>query len=495
MWKPPERIKHPLPDARWPSADEAGASLLFSPVRLGPTTTLSERTWIPAMVPWRATDDGFVTPALLDWYGRFADGAPGAIVVEATGIRDVPSGPLLRIGHDRFVPGLASLVETVRRRSGGRTRLLIQLIDFLRIRRRPEPERYFAQFLEVTDAHRRNLARELDEPRWEGASEAEVRTRLAQAGEELRQAVLDRRELEALTHGLRERVTDLDQPHVRDLPRVLPALFADAAARAFAARFDGVELHYAHAYTMASFLSALNTRPDGYGGAREHRVRLPLEVFRAVRDRVGDEATVGCRYLCDEIVGGGNRVDDAAFFGVELARAGMDFLSLSTGGKFEDARQPKVGGSAYPYTGPSGYECMPTVISDVRGPFARQIPKQAEIRRAIREAGFATPIVVAGGISTFDQAEGILRRGEGDIVAAARQSLADPDWWEKMRTGRGDAVRRCIYSNYCEALDQSHREVTCQLWDRERLEEPGVTMAEDGKRRLIAPLDTGAESH
>ena len=66
--------------------------------------TLESRTWVPAMVPWRATEEGFVTQNILDWYGRFAEGRPGAIVVEATGVRDIPSGPLLRIGHDRFIP-------------------------------------------------------------------------------------------------------------------------------------------------------------------------------------------------------------------------------------------------------------------------------------------------------------------------------------------------------------------------------------------------------
>jgi hypothetical protein len=81
----------------------------------------------------------------------FAKGMPGAIVVEATGIRDVPSGPLLRIGHDRFLPGLARLAETVRRASEGRTRLLIQLIDFLAIRRRPDPKKFFERFLAITD--------------------------------------------------------------------------------------------------------------------------------------------------------------------------------------------------------------------------------------------------------------------------------------------------------------------------------------------------------
>src|ERR1700720_3519779 len=106
------------------------------------------------MVPWRATEEGYVTDEVINLYERFARGRPGAIVVEATGIRDVPSGPLLRAGHDRFLPGLSDLVRVVREASGGRTRLFIQLIDFLSIRRRPVASRYFGQFLEITVQHR-----------------------------------------------------------------------------------------------------------------------------------------------------------------------------------------------------------------------------------------------------------------------------------------------------------------------------------------------------
>src|SRR5690242_4440823 len=101
MWRPPERIRHEHPGGGWPTREEAEASRWFSPLRLGPIE-LRERTWVPAMVPWRASEDGFVTPEVLAWYERFARGEPGAIVVEATGVRDVPSGPLLRIGDDRF---------------------------------------------------------------------------------------------------------------------------------------------------------------------------------------------------------------------------------------------------------------------------------------------------------------------------------------------------------------------------------------------------------
>ncbi|MCV6625792.1 MAG: hypothetical protein OIF38_06825, partial [Cellvibrionaceae bacterium] len=93
MWKPPQRIKyHPLQQG-WPSAAEAEASQLFSRTSIG-SLELSSRTWIPAMVPWRASEEGYVTDDVLDWYRRFAEGQPGAIVIEATGIRDVPSGPV-----------------------------------------------------------------------------------------------------------------------------------------------------------------------------------------------------------------------------------------------------------------------------------------------------------------------------------------------------------------------------------------------------------------
>jgi 2,4-dienoyl-CoA reductase-like NADH-dependent reductase (Old Yellow Enzyme family) len=479
MWKPPQRIKYiPLVDT-WPTREESADARLFSPVALGPLQ-LEQRTWVPAMVPWRASDDGEVTEDVLDWYGRFARGRPGAIVVEATGIRDVPSGPLLRIGHDRFLPGLQRLVERVRKESGGHTRLLIQIIDFLGIRRRPEREKYLRQFLQISDRHRQLLG---DAP----AGDEALRERLCALDDDSLAEILDAREWEALTMGHRERVTDTFLPHIAELPQVLPGLFASAAARAKAAGFDGAELHYAHAYTMASFLSATNTREDGYGGPLDKRLRLPLEVFAAVRRQVGEGFAVGCRFLADECIEDGNAVAEAAQIGVALAAAGMDFLSLSRGGKFDDAKQPKVGESAYPYTGVSGYECMPGYISDEFGPYGRNIEPTAAIRAAVRAAGYATPVVVAGGIHTFTQAETLLQQDQADIVAFARQALADPDWFEKVRTGCGAQVRLCEYTNYCEGLDQKHKQVTCNLWDRLELDEPGIGKSRDGRRRLTAP--------
>jgi 2,4-dienoyl-CoA reductase-like NADH-dependent reductase (Old Yellow Enzyme family) len=319
------------------------------------------------------------------------------------------------------------------------------------------------------------------------ASDEELRQALVALPDEQLHGILDPREVEAMELGLRERVTDVEQPHIRDLPATLPGIFAAAARRAAQAGFEGVELHYAHAYTMASFLSARNTRADGYGRTRDGRVRLPIEVYRAVRDAVPAGFVVGCRYLSDECIDGGSTVDDGEFFGVEFARAGMDFLSLSRGGKFEDAKPPKVGWAVYPYTGPSGWECMPTVLADAAGPFGRNVSPASRIRAAIRAAGLDTPVVVAGGMGTFAQAEQVLASGAGDVVAAARQSLADPDWFLKMRLGRGGEIRRCCFTNYCEGLDQMHKQVTCKLWDREAVDEPGITLSVEGRRRLVAP--------
>jgi len=486
MWKFPNPIKHSIPDTRWPTADEAARSLLFQPIQIGPLK-LETCTWVPAMVPWRATADGFVTQDNLDWYRRFAEGRPAALVVEATGVRDIPSGPLLRIGHDRFLPGLKKLVETVREASEGHTKLLIQIIDFLAVKRRPDPQKYFERFLKITSSHREAAARLTDDPRYLTDDERRLREFLANASGEVLENVLTGRELESLRFGYRERVTDTHLPHIKELPQVLPGIFADAAGRAREAGFDGVELHYAHAYTMAGFLSALNDRDDGYGGPREHRARLPLDIYRAVRERVGDDYVVGVRFLGDEVIAGGNRIDDAVYFGVEFAKAGFDYLSISKGGKFEDAEQPKVGAAVYPYTGQSGYECMPTTLSDVRGPFGRSVPLVAKIKHAVNEAGFNTPLVATGGVTTFEQAEAILQNGDADIIGMARQALADPDWFRKVKLGRGDEVRRCTYTNYCEALDQAHRQVTCKLWDRKELDEEGIAMASDGRRRLLAP--------
>ena len=160
---------------------------------------------------------------------------------------------------------------------------------------------------------------------------------------------------------------------------------------------------------------------------------------------------------------------------VDGARANDSAVTLAEGGER---------GIATFESSPRGFDA---VITDLGMPHVDGGRVAAAVKRALASAGLPTPVIVAGGLNTFEQAEGILAGGSADIIAAARQSLADPDWWTKMREGRGGEIRRCQLTNYCEALDQRHKAVTCRLWDRERLDEPGVPLDETGRRRLIAP--------
>ena len=408
---------------------------------------LPNRIWLPAMVTWRGTADGFVTPAVHDIYLRYARGRAGMIVLEATGIRDVASGPLLRLSHDRYVPGLAALVAEMRAVTD--SLIVPQIIDFLKIATR-KPTRAYLEGMVA----RRALPEEVL-----GLTDAQFEA-------DLDRWLPDPRQRRDFLFGYRQTIEDLG----RDEIRRIPGWFADAARRAKAAGFDGVELHFAHAYTMASFLSVLNARTDAYGGTLENRLRLPLEVVEAVRGAVGRDFIVGCRMLGSEDVLGadgvlrGSTLADAREIAVALARAGLDFLSISRGGKFEDARQPPVGEAMYPYTGHSGAVCIPRRKGDPPGVNTHLA---TGVRDAVRAAGFTTPVVASGRIFEFEQAESILREEKADLVGMARALLADPDLPRKWLAGADKAARTCVFCPYCEEEDQHHRTVTCTLWPKD----------------------------
>jgi 2,4-dienoyl-CoA reductase-like NADH-dependent reductase (Old Yellow Enzyme family) len=420
---------------------------VFQPFPVGRRgLVLPNRIWLPAMVTWRGTDDGFVTPSVREIYLRYAQGGAGMIVLEAIGVRDVASGPLLRLGHDRYVPGLRALRDEMRAVSA--SLVVPQIIDFLKIATR-KSTRVFMEGMVARGRLPESVLGlsdeqfEADHERW----------------------LPDPRRRRDFLHGYRQTIEELGQDEIRRIP----GWFAGAAGRARQAGFDGVELHFAHAYTMASFLSVTNGRRDEYGGSFENRMRLPLEVVRAVREEVGREFLVGCRYLGSEDILGedgaihGNTLEDAMAIGVELARAGLDFLSISRGGKFDDAKQPKVGEAAYPYTGHSGHRCIPR---EKRDPFGVNTYLATGIRRAVRAAGFDVPVVTTGKIHTFEQAESILREEKADLVGMARALLADPDLPRKWLAGEDGQVRACVFCPFCEEEDERHRVVTCTLWPK-----------------------------
>jgi 2,4-dienoyl-CoA reductase-like NADH-dependent reductase (Old Yellow Enzyme family) len=245
--------------------------------------------------------------------------------------------------------------------------------------------------------------------------------------------------------------------------------YGAAALRARQAGYDAVELHMAHAYTLSSMLSRRNRRRDEYGGrSLEARLRLPSEVLSQVRAAVGPDYTVGVRFDAEEAIKGGYGLVDARLIALRFAQLGADYVSLSAGGKFEDAIK-KEGEPLYPYTGYSGDRTMPPASY----PDGANVYLAEGVRAFLREHSYATPVVTTGKISTPAQAEAILQRGQADLIGLARALLADPDWPRKARAGHADTIVRCIYGNICKNLDENFKQVRCgSLWPRDRLHAP-----------------------
>ncbi|MCF6228454.1 MAG: NADH:flavin oxidoreductase [Planctomycetes bacterium] len=263
--------------------------------------------------------------------------------------------------------------------------------------------------------------------------------------------------------GWRQKVSDLS---IEDI-KAIPAYYSAAARRAQQAGCDGVELHMAHAYTLSSFLSRLNGRRDGYGGSLDKRLRLPVEVIQAVRKEAGGSFPIGVRFDGEECIKGGYTLEEAKIIAQKLSLSGIDYISISAGGKFEDA-QPRDGEPLYPYTGYSGERCMP----GKNYPDAANLYLAAGIKAHLLEIGDYTPVLAAGKISTPDLAENILSSGQADLIGMARPILCDPNWPKKVQFGHFGNVVRCCYANVCKALDEKFKTVTCFLWPRGSIQAP-----------------------
>ncbi len=313
---------------------------------------------------------------------------------------------------------------------------------------------------------------------------------------ELRRAVQDAGDVKVIPQiihflkiarsGWRQKIGDLTREEIASIVEG----YASAAARARRAGFDGVELHMAHAYTLSSFLSLRNVRRDEYGTSLENRMRLPVEVIAAVRREIGDGFPLGVRFDAEECIKDGYTVVDAARMAHRFALTGADYLSLSAGGKFEDAVH-KEGDPLYPYTGYSGDRCMPSVnYPDGANTYMATAVKEHLVAR-----GCAAAVVTTGKIRSPRQAEDILQSGAADLIGMARALLADPDWPRKVREGREETIVRCVYGNVCKNLDENFKKVRCVLWPRRALQAPSsadtVPPAWKAGKSLVAAVRAG----
>ena len=301
------------------------------------------------------------------WYERFARGRPGGLVVEATGIRDVPSGPLLRVGHDRFVPRPRG---ARRGRAARKRRAYPALPPDHRLPGDQAPSREGGLLPAVLHRHRPPHERR---SRRTGSHGRAVQGASGHAADEALDRILTPRELEALRFGYRERVTDT-APAAHSRSAAGPARPVRRRPRAARARrastASSCTTRTPTRWRPSSRRSTRATTATAAGASIAHACRS--RCIRAVREAVGRDFVVGVPVPHRRLRPGRQHRRRREFFGVAFARAGFDFLSLSRGGKFEDAKQPKVGWAVYPYTGPSGWECMPTTLGDARGPVRAQ---------------------------------------------------------------------------------------------------------------------------
>jgi 2,4-dienoyl-CoA reductase-like NADH-dependent reductase (Old Yellow Enzyme family) len=256
--------------------------------------------------------------------------------------------------------------------------------------------------------------------------------------------------------GWRQKVEDFKK---EELPNIVND-HVSAARRALSAGFDFIEIHMAHAFALASFLSRVNKRTDEYGGSLEKRMRLPIEVYQAVRSVVGEGFPLGIRINGEDFIIQGNTLAQSTRIARRFAELGADYISVSAGDRFEDAATPGEGMPMDPMTGYSGHRMSPWFW----WPDGTHVYLAEGIRSAVREAGYGTPIVTAGKIREPKHAEEILEEGKADIIGLCRALLCDPDWPMKAKEGREKEIVRCVACNWCLEADSRYEKVNCNRW-------------------------------
>ncbi|MGQ9695647.1 MAG: oxidoreductase [Thermodesulfobacteriota bacterium] len=199
--------------------------------------------------------------------------------------------------------------------------------------------------------------------------------------------------------------------------------FAQAAKRVQAAGADGVEIHMAHGYLLAQFLSPFaNQRNDEYGGSLENRMTVPLQVLRAVRQAVGSQFPIICRLSADEYVEGGLKIKESKEIAKNLEKNGADALHISA--------------------------CLAASVYLNHPPYYAEegifVPLAQEIKSVV-----SIPVITVGRIRTPHLANQILKERKADLVSMGRALIADPDLPQKVFQGKTEEITPCISCNRC----------------------------------------------
>ncbi len=349
---------------------------LFDPISIR-ALVLPNRILMPAMTTRLAAADGSVTPELIAYYLERARGGTGLIIVEMTS---------------------------------------------------PEPAgRHRAGELSITDGKYRDGLRRLNDRLHEAGARTAIQ--IGHAGGHTRADVTGHPPVapSAIPHVVQEVDTRTIVPEAMTQARIQQVVqaFAEAAQWAKSGGFDAAEIHGAHGYLIAQFLTPLeNRRTDEYGGSLPNRARFALEVLRAARQRVGDFPLL-FRISADEYAPGGLTPAEA----VEVCRwaeqAGADALHVSAG--------------CYRSL-PSGAVMTPP-MNYPDGVFVH-------LAQAVK-AAVSVPVVAVGRLHDPALAARVVAEGKADLVALGRALVADPHWPRKAREARGEPIRACISCNTC----------------------------------------------
>lgn len=336
--------------------------------------TLPARIAVAPMCQYMAVD-GCVN----DWHvihiGSFASGGFGLVTMEATAVR--PEGRItphcLGLWNDAQEHALARVLHRVRAVSN--VPLGIQIAHAGRKASTTRP------FLNASGGRAARGTIAPDDGGWETVAPSPIAFGDFRAPHELDAAALDE----------------------------LSRAYVESAVRAARLGFEYCEVHMAHGYLLASFLSPLsNRRRDAYGGSLERRMRFPLEVVERVRAAWPHDRPLGVRFGGADPIDGGWTIDDAAAFGVELTARGVDVLSVSTAGNAA-VHQPSSPGWL--------------------------VPHARAVREAIHRTGTTTTAVFAvGELDDPVLAERTIAEGSADVVLIARGALRDPRFpWRAAR--------------------------------------------------------------
>lgn len=231
-----------------------------------------------------------------------------------------------------------------------------------------------------------------------------------------------------------------DMPHEMTIDEIKLTVsqYGDCARRAKEAGFDGVEIHGAHGYLIAQFMSPYsNKRTDIYGGNLKNRIRFALEIIDDIRKKCGNDFIVGYRISGDEYVTGGRTIEDTKAIVPYLEAAGIDYLHVTAG----------------------VYRTFDAVIPSMYFRHAWIADLAAEIKMISK-----LPIIAVGRVNDPNLANAIIDSGKADLVSMGRQSLCDPATPNKAKEGKWEELRTCIGCHHgCVAELLANKPIKCVL--------------------------------